>query len=46
MSDAWPHILVVDDDAEIGALLVRYLSGQGFRVEFENVVKPMASGAL
>ena len=32
MTDARPHILVVDDDAEIGALLVRYLGGQGFRV--------------
>lgn len=27
-----PHVLVVDDDAEIGALLSRYLGGQGLRV--------------
>lgn len=27
-----PHILVVDDDAEIRSLLARYLGGQGFRV--------------
>jgi two-component system OmpR family response regulator len=27
-----PHVLVVDDDAEIGALLTRYPSGQGLRV--------------
>ena len=27
-----PHVLVVDDDAEIGALLARYLSSQGLRV--------------
>lgn len=27
-----PHVLVVDDDAEIGALLTRYLGGQGLRV--------------
>lgn len=27
-----PHILVVDDDAEIRTLLARYLGGQGFRV--------------
>lgn len=27
-----PHILVVDDDAEIGVLLNRYLSGHGYRV--------------
>lgn len=27
-----PHVLVVDDDAEIGALLSRYLGGQGMRV--------------
>jgi len=27
-----PHILVVDDDTEIGALLSRYLSSQGLRV--------------
>ncbi|MGH8028381.1 MAG: response regulator [Arenimonas sp.] len=32
MSDALPHILVVDDDPEIGALLVRYLGAQGFTV--------------
>lgn len=29
---ASPHILVVDDDAEIRTLLGRYLAGQGFRV--------------
>ncbi|QDA35944.1 response regulator (plasmid) [Paracoccus liaowanqingii] len=28
-----PSILIVDDDPEIRNLLVRYLSGQGFRVE-------------
>lgn len=28
-----PTVLVVDDDEEIGALLRRYLSGQGLRVE-------------
>jgi two-component system OmpR family response regulator len=33
MSDALPHILVVDDDPEIGALLVRYLGGHGFAVD-------------
>jgi two-component system OmpR family response regulator len=27
-----PHVLVVDDDAEIGLLLTRYLEGQGLRV--------------
>ena len=27
-----PHLLVVDDDPEIGALLVRYFSGHGFTV--------------
>jgi DNA-binding response OmpR family regulator len=27
-----PHILVVDDDPEIGALLARYLGGHGYRV--------------
>ncbi|MFM9859244.1 response regulator transcription factor [Pseudoxanthobacter sp. M-2] len=27
-----PHVLVVDDDAEIRTLLGRYLAGQGFRV--------------
>ena len=27
-----PHVLVVDDDPEIGALLSRYLRGQGLRV--------------
>jgi two-component system, OmpR family, response regulator len=27
-----PHVLVVDDDAEIGAILSRYLGGQGMRV--------------
>jgi DNA-binding response OmpR family regulator len=27
-----PHILVVDDDPEIGALLGRYLGGHGYRV--------------
>jgi len=31
-NDARPHILVVDDDPEIGALLVRYLGNNGFRV--------------
>jgi two-component system OmpR family response regulator len=33
MTDALPHILVVDDDPEIGALLVRYLGGHGFTVD-------------
>jgi two-component system OmpR family response regulator len=32
MIDAQPHILVVDDDPDIGALLVRYLGGHGFEV--------------
>lgn len=27
-----PHVLVVDDDAEIAALVCRYLGGQGYRV--------------
>jgi two-component system OmpR family response regulator len=27
-----PHVLVVDDDPEIGAILSRYLGGQGMRV--------------
>jgi two-component system OmpR family response regulator len=31
-ASASPHILVVDDDAEIRTLLGRYLAGQGFRV--------------
>lgn len=34
-----PHVLVVDDDAEIAALLCRYLSGHGCRVS------TVASGA-
>jgi two-component system OmpR family response regulator len=33
MTDALPHILVVDDDPEIGALLVRYLGNNGFSVD-------------
>ena len=33
MSDALPNILVVDDDPEIRALLVRYLGGHGFAVD-------------
>ena len=32
MSEESPHILVIDDDAEIGALLTRYLVGHGYRV--------------
>jgi DNA-binding response OmpR family regulator len=32
MSEATRHILVVDDDAEIGVLLARYLGGHGYRV--------------
>ena len=32
MSDAEPHLLVVDDDARLRALLRRYLSDNGFRV--------------
>ncbi|MBK1698923.1 response regulator [Rhodovibrio salinarum] len=32
MSDTEPHILVVDDDTRLRALLQRYLSEQGFRV--------------
>lgn len=32
MMQGAPHILVVDDDAEIRSLLARYLGGQGFRV--------------
>jgi DNA-binding response OmpR family regulator len=30
--DSLPHVLVVDDDAEIAALVVRYLTTQGFLV--------------
>jgi two-component system OmpR family response regulator len=33
MTDALPHLLVVDDDPDIGALLVRYLGGHGFAVD-------------
>ena len=32
MSEVAPHILVIDDDAEIGALLTRYFVGHGYRV--------------
>jgi two-component system OmpR family response regulator len=32
MTDALPHLLVVDDDPEIGALLQRYLDKHGFAV--------------
>ncbi len=32
MSEEAPHILVIDDDAEIGALLTRYFVGHGYRV--------------
>jgi two-component system OmpR family response regulator len=32
MTDALPRLLVVDDDPDIGALLVRYLGGHGFAV--------------
>jgi two-component system, OmpR family, phosphate regulon response regulator OmpR len=32
MSDAEPHLLVVDDDARLRGLLRRYLSDNGFRV--------------
>src|SRR3954462_2567623 len=32
MSDLEPHLLVVDDDARLRALLRRYLSDNGFRV--------------
>src|ERR1051326_2289299 len=32
MSDAEPHLLVVDDDARLRELLRRYLSDNGFRV--------------
>ncbi|MGE0260303.1 MAG: response regulator [Alphaproteobacteria bacterium] len=32
MSDVEPHLLVVDDDARLRALLRRYLSDNGFRV--------------
>jgi DNA-binding response OmpR family regulator len=32
MSEDAPHILVVDDDAEIGTLLTRYFVGHGYRV--------------
>ena len=31
-ADDAPHLLVVDDDRRIRALLSRYLSGQGYRV--------------
>lgn len=32
MSEEGPHILVIDDDAEIGALLTRYFVAHGYRV--------------
>ncbi len=32
MSDAQPHLLVVDDDQRLRDLLRRYLTGEGFRV--------------
>jgi len=32
MSEEAPHILVIDDDVEIGALLTRYFVGHGYRV--------------
>src|SRR6266478_8911060 len=32
MSDAEPHLLVVDDDARLRSLLRRYLADSGFRV--------------
>lgn len=31
-----PHVLIVDDDAEIGLLLSRYLSSQGLRVSIAS----------
>ncbi|MBF6024843.1 response regulator [Lysobacter niastensis] len=31
-TEAQPHVLVVDDDEEIGRLLTRYLGGHGYRV--------------
>ena len=34
MSDLEPHLLVVDDDARLRALLRRYLSDNGFRVRW------------
>ena len=30
--DPTPHLLIVDDDAEIGALLSKFLAGYGYRV--------------
>lgn len=41
MSDAGPHILVVDDDLEIRKLLGRYLANQGFRVSLAADGKEM-----
>jgi len=32
MSEDAPHILVIDDDAEIGVLLTRYFASHGYRV--------------
>ena len=32
LSDDAPHLLVVDDDRRIRALIARYLTGQGYRV--------------
>ncbi|HMB43926.1 MAG TPA: response regulator transcription factor [Luteimonas sp.] len=32
MSEVAPHLLVIDDDAEIGAMLTRYFVGHGYRV--------------
>jgi DNA-binding response OmpR family regulator len=30
--DPIPHLLIVDDDAEIGALLSKFLAGYSYRV--------------
>src|ERR1700680_348241 len=32
MSSTWPHVLVVEDDVEIGALIARYLRSNDYRV--------------
>ena len=37
MNDALAHFLVVDDDAALRELLVRYLTQQGFRVSAVQV---------
>ena len=45
-----PHILIVDDDREIRALLARFLSGHGYRVstakDGDEMAKAMAAGKI